>query len=399
MKHRKLTFFILSVAFALVATLVACKDKVQQKPPEKLRLKGYFKTRPWTKGTHKAAMKMALAGQTIPLAQYSFTASKDGQTYSGVVVGTSPFATPLAGSTINAVVVPLKVSIGSATFDAGAGDACDGNVSSVTRFQQSPLANDVPNLTINGVNVGNAQFINGFRRAEFWTRIKGSAAYQNELNFTFASPVEITAATVGTHGITAGSGCGQLGVLSIDWLDGFLQNTLLPSLTSSGVVSPNAVALFLLKNIVQSDVDPPTTSSCCILGYHSAVGTTTIQTYGTMDWDTSGAFSGGVTDASISSHEIGEWMDDPLGNNATPPWGNVGQVSGCQNNWETGDPLSGNLMPAIVMNGKSYQMQELGFFSWYFNKAGTASVGAGGKFSSNGTFQGASMACPPGGTN
>jgi hypothetical protein len=129
------------------------------------------------------------------------------------------------------------------------------------------------------------------------------------------------------------------------------------------------------------------------------MGTATIQTYGTMDWDTSGVFGGGVTDASISSHEIGEWMDDPLGNNATPPWGNIGQVSGCQGNWETGDPLSGNLMPAITMNGKSYQMQELGFFSWYFNKAGDASVGAGGKFSSNGTFQGPSKACPPGGTN
>lgn len=51
-------------------TQVGCKSgkdqgKTAATPQEKLRLKGYFKTRPWTKGTHKAAMKMALAGATI----------------------------------------------------------------------------------------------------------------------------------------------------------------------------------------------------------------------------------------------------------------------------------------------------------------------------------------------
>ena len=66
---------------------------------------------------------------------------------------------------------------------------------------------------------------------------------------------------------------------------------------------------------------------------------------------------------------------------------------------EVGDPLSGTLMPAVTMNGKAYLMQELGFFSWYFNSAADPSVGAGGVFSSNGTFRGASKPCPPGGTN
>ena len=92
-------------------------------------------------------------------------------------------------------------------------------------------------------------------------------------------------------------------------------------------------------------------------------------------------------------------MDDPLANNATPPWGNIGQVSGCQTNWEVGDPLSGALMTSIMLNGLGYQMQELAFFSWFFNGSGNPSTGAGGKFSSNGTFQGAAKACPPGGTN
>lgn len=402
MKPNRPVFLVLVAAAILMISLVACNGKSKTADTansngQKLKLKGYYRRIPWKQGTHKEAMRMALAGTTIPLGQYSFTASKDGQNYTGVVVGTSPFSKPLTASTINAVVVPLKVTIGSTTFDPTAPNSCDGNVPALTRFQQSPLANDVPNLTMNGVNIGNVQFVNGLRRAEFWTTIQGSSAYQNELNYSFANVYELTAAVVGSHGTTAGSGCAQLGVLSTNWLDGILQSTVMPALTSSGAISPNAVVLFLFENIVQSDSDPPDTSSCCILGYHSAVGTP-VQTYGTLDWDMSGNFGTSVSDASITSHEIGEWMDDPLATNATPPWGNVGQVSGCQGNWEVGDPLSGTLMPAITMNGKAYQMQELGFFSWYFNKNGDPSVGASGKYSSNGTFGGPSQACPPGGT-
>jgi hypothetical protein len=403
MKEQKSVLLVLMAAATLIATQAGCSQKPNKTETsgnsvgQKLHLKGYYRHFPWKQGGRKEAMRMALAGTTIPLAEYSFTASKDGQNYTGVLVGTSPFSKPLNGSTINAVVVPLSVTIGSTTFDATAPNSCDGNVPALTRFRQSPLANDVPDLTMNGVDMGHVQFINGQRRAEFWTTIQGSVAYQNELNYSVASPYELTAAVIGSHGTVAGSGCAQIGILSTNWLDAILQSTVLPSLTSSGVVSPNTVVLFLLENTVQSESDPPDTSNCCILGYHSAVGTP-VQTYGTIDWDTSGNFSG-VTDASIASHEIGEWMDDPLANNATPPWGNVGQVSGCQGNWEVGDPLSGTLMPAITINGKAYQMQELGFFSWYFNKDGDPSVGAGGKFSSGGTFQGPAKACPPGGTN
>lgn len=396
-------FFALLAAATLIATQAGCKPKPTENgaAPEisaqKMHLKGYYRRIPWKQGSHKEAMRMALAGTTIPLAQYSFTASKDGQNYSGVLVGTSPFSKPLAASTINAVVVPLKLSVGSATFDPTAGDSCDANVSAVTRFRQSPLVNDVADLTMNGVDLGNVQFINGLRRAEFWTTIQSSSIYQNELTYSFADASELSANVVSSHGTTVGNGCAQIGIVSISWLDGVLQNTVLPALAKSGTVSPNAVVIFLLKNVVQSDSDPPATSSCCILGYHSAVGTP-VQTYGVMDWDTSGNFSG-ASDASIASHEIGEWMDDPLANNATPPWGGIGQVGDCQNNWEVGDPLSGTLMPPITMNGKDYQMQELGFFSWYFNKSTDPSVGAGGKFSSNGTFAGPAKVCPPGGTN
>jgi hypothetical protein len=114
-----------------------------------------------------------------------------------------------------------------------------------------------------------------------------------------------------------------------------------------------------------------------------------------MDFDSSGAF-GGTADISPSSHEIAEWANDPLGNNATPLWGGIGQVGGCQGNFEVGDPLSGTLFPSVVLSGFTYNPQELAFFSWFY---GTPSLGSGGKFSNNGKFSGDAKTCPPGGTN
>ena len=116
-----------------------------------------------------------------------------------------------------------------------------------------------------------------------------------------------------------------------------------------------------------------------------------------MVYDTSGR-TAAVRDISAASHEIAEWMNDPLGNNPAPAWGNIGKVSGCQTIFEVGDPLYGTDLPVIRMNDYDYHVQEMAFFSWFFNSDSVLSLGAGGKFSSHGAFQGPSQNCPPGGT-
>lgn len=114
------------------------------------------------------------------------------------------------------------------------------------------------------------------------------------------------------------------------------------------------------------------------------------------DFETSGFFPPSFDDTVVLSHEVAEWMDDPLVNNATPSWGNIGQVSGCQGNLEVGDPLTPTNFPSVFLNGYTYHLQELAFYSWFY---GGASTGAGGKYSNNGTFNGDARLCPPGGTN
>ena len=101
---------------------------------------------------------------------------------------------------------------------------------------------------------------------------------------------------------------------------------------------------------------------------------------------------------------MAEAINDPDTNNATPIWGNIGQVPGGQNNFEVGDPLSpGGIAPTFHQfsvagaNGLTYQLQEMAFFSWFI--PGRPSLGAGGKYSNNGTLSGEAKLYPPGGTN
>lgn len=337
-------------------------------------------------------------GSTIPLSTYSIspTKQKEKRPLTGTIVGGNPFATPPTGAVIDAVLIPVIVNIGSTTFDPTAPDACDGGVSAVNRFNSSPLVQPVADLTFNGVDVGTAQYGDGFMRAQFWNATGGSPAYTNSLNWATGAAIIVDA---GANGITTPSPCGTLGVVYEGSLNTQLQ-TALQTLTTSGAVSTTKFVFFLMDNVVQSTVNPPVlpgNKGCCVGGYHTRTGTAP-QFWAVAEYDTTGNHPG-AGDIAIPSHEVGEFMNDPMGGNQTPAWGGIGQVAAgtCQGNFEVGDPLTRTTV-ALTLNGYTYHPQELAFFSWFFNANGTASLGAGGLFSSNGTFKGPSMACPPGGT-
>jgi hypothetical protein len=104
-----------------------------------------------------------------------------------------------------------------------------------------------------------------------------------------------------------------------------------------------------------------------------------------MNFDSTGLFGISGRDTATASHEVGEWMDGWTIHLATirRRLGDIPDRSGCQGNLEVGDPLSGTEGPRIVMpNGFTYHLQELAFFSWFYN---SRSVGVNGWFSDNGT--------------
>jgi hypothetical protein len=122
----------------------------------------------------------------------------------------------------------------------------------------------------------------------------------------------------------------------------------------------------ILHDVQHREAGPVTNlGSCCILGYHGNTSALPIQAYSPTDFDTTGLFGPTVGDSNTLSHEAGEFINDPFGNNPTPAWGGVGQVPPgfCQHNLEVGDPLTGfNFSPIGGRNGFTYHLQELTFF-------------------------------------
>lgn len=325
-------------------------------------------------------MSQSLSGKTIPLWSYSIVSPVDGKRYSGNMVGRSPFFHGLRTTTVLVYLIPVKLTFADTntvfdptTTDSCLGDSVDNVVLHSPIFQNS-------DYVMNGADVGSTQYIDAFQRANFWTKVSVAGnSYHTRLK-VITLPAQSITVPVANGTTNLFTFCGNEGQLDINWWDSLVQSTLLPALASHGV-GPTTLPLFVFDNVEMCD-----TSGCGILGYHNAFANSAslLQTYAVSDFDNSGIYGG---DVSVLSHEVGEWMDDPAvitTGNLTPQWGNTGQVIGCQNNLEVGDPLTGNNLLPVTLNGFSYTLQELAFFSWFYRQ--TPSLGSGGAFSNNGTF-------------
>jgi len=171
--------------------------------------------------------------------------------------------------------------------------------------------------------------------------------------------------------------CAPMGIIDINLFDLLLNNNVLPALAARGV-NHGTFPIFFLHNVVMSDGDPTNLNNCCILGYHSTNNAGT-QAYAVAAYSDPGIFSKpGIRDIHALSHEVGEWMDDPLipSVNIVPAWGHVGQVSGCQNNLENGDPVTGSDF-TVAMGGTfpfTYHPEDLVFLPWFARVSPSTSV-------------------------
>ena len=272
-----------------------------------------------------------------------------------------------------------------------ADDACLSSPNGVplSLMVQSPIfeSND---FKFGATDVGTTQYIDAFQRANFWQFVGGTGYH------TILTPHVLPAVTVnlpGKQGL-AGSFFGSCGPLAIVNFDVMLRQIFNKLLAAEGAnIDSSKFPIFLFYNTVMA-TNSAGGSNCCILGFHNAVTQNAavapnkaarVQTYAFIDFDASGAFGPTIKDTTIAAHEVGEWMDDPFGNNPTPAWGHTGQVGGCQGNLEVGDPLTGTIIPTVTgTNGFAYNLQELAFFSWFY---GAPSIGVNGWFSNNNTFK------------
>jgi hypothetical protein len=340
----------------------------------------------------------------IPFFTYEAVASRDGHTYEGSGVGGSPFSSTTNNktTTVKFVIVPvvLKFNFGGGevfTFSPTASDpGCLGTGNTALNLtQRSPLFHPV-SFTMNGVNVGTTTYPDAFRRAEFFKDI--GASYHLAFSVTTVAAQTVTLAASGTSPANASvylfSGqCGDntgttnipggLGVVNINTFDPIAQG-----LISKLSLNASEFPFFVLYNSALSLGDSANKNNCCAFGYHQSetgVVTNPGQTYGVADFDgRDQTLFSGVADLADMTHEVDEWINDPSGFNLVPAWGHIGQQSGCQDNLEVGDPLTGTFFPSKTLNGFTYHLQELAFISWFYGKP---SIGTGGLFSDNRTFK------------
>jgi len=403
---RKLCVPFVCLAFTIVA-LCACMFG-QYTPTQAPKLKLRY-VEPITHGDPTARAARALAIQSgaatslLPVWNFQTISTRDGNIYAGSMVGANPtLSGPDVNVSVTGQVVPIILKLhtigtkfnpktgvittvpGDTTFDPTVADntclSAPNNVP-VSLLLQSPIFSNAK-FNFGGTDVGITQATDAFQRANFW-RLIDKANYHVRLAPRVLAPLVIDVPA--KHGLALSGkifgACSSLGIVDINLIDAAVVRA---TLTTPGI-NPKTFPMFMLYNSGMSFGSPFNINNCCAGGYHGINPTSpvTFQTYAPFDFQTNGIFLN-ADDTVIISHEAAEWMNDPYDVNPTPAWGHTGQVGGCQNNLEVGDPLTGTNAPPIVgRNGFTYHLQELAFYSWFY---GAPSIGIHRWFSNNGTF-------------
>jgi len=176
----------------------------------------------------------------------------------------------------------------------------------------------------------------------------------------YLSPIkyakEITVTADSSVGTTYSSGCSELGIVSNGAFASFLGGEV-TTLQQDGIVSPTEFVIFWSRTSCSRAPNRQLSATAAFSAFHTAQGSPA-QTWGS--WITIRAEISAPAHMTFRREPRNRRMDErPSRNNPTPAWGNIGQVSGCQDNFEVGDPLSGTLMPTSDLNGYSYHLQEL----------------------------------------
>jgi hypothetical protein len=279
------------------------------------------------------------------------------QTYNFTMLGGTPLGTNAKTTKIGLVVVPLKFDFNNGSLDATTPIKNCSPAGATTMIAQSPIFEKVT-FNSGNIKIGKSQFVDLFQRQNFWGYIaKNNPKYHIVYKASQIGVVEIHV-NDNIQGAQCATGAsGGIGVVDYNAFDSLVQGTLIPAL--SKYINPSVIPVFIGYDMIFNPA----------AGYHNAFNTKNgVQVYGVtsyFDIDLNGDGSGLNTET--ISHEMAEFTDDPFVNNATPPWGNIGQVQGCQANLEVGDPLTGvNWATVTMKNGYTYTVTDLANFSWFY---------------------------------
>ena len=280
------------------------------------------------------------------------------------MVGTPPSSSTPA--TVPVVIIPVKIMISNgATFDPK--KVLSNGKTAVQNTVASPIFQTGVDFKSGGVDFGSTQYIDAFQRANFY------GVGHNGFGIHLGTPTVLAEQTLmpprrsGTTGVVFGF---TAGLVDVNYF-----NTQLHTLITNLGIQPSTFPIFLTYDVYLTQ-----NRSCCIGGFHSSTGVIgSAQSYAHATYvDHAGAFA---QDVSALSHEVGEWVDDPLVNNS-------GNPTPCNGSLEVGDPLENNSNFGAFpysLNGFTYNLQDLVTLP-YFGAPARTSVN--GEF----TFHGESLA-------
>jgi hypothetical protein len=262
--------------------------------------------------------------------------------YNYVMVGQNP--TTGQGTIITTYIIPVKIVLSTGqVFDPIAGGANN----PLGRTILSPIFDRSTTYTQGGVNVGTTQYVDAFQRGNFWSIVQNQPNYHVYLGGPTQSIAVLPELTLN---VPAGNGHigspfgHQVAEVDINYFD----NQISAYMTAHSQINPSNFPIFETTDTYLTE------GGCCIGGYHSANGQ---QTYAHFTYiDHPGDFA---QDVSALSHEVSEWMDDPLtnGGNGTP----CGIL-------EVGDPLEGESnygSTQYQLHGFTYNLQDETFIGYF----------------------------------
>ncbi|HZQ93632.1 MAG TPA: hypothetical protein VFA67_01405 [Candidatus Sulfotelmatobacter sp.] len=301
-------------------------------------------------------LQKTAAPPATPLTTWNGSFSYLGTTYNYNMVGTDPSTG--TSTTVQVFAIPVvlsyKTSTGTVTFSPGAKQS--NGLSAGQNILNSPLFQKM-DFTSGGTHVGVTQYIDAYQRANFWGQVSSHTGYHVLLSKPTVLPALVLTVPASVGRVATEFGV-RVGLADIFWFDAQIQNYM----KNHTQIVPNSLPLFVTYNVYLTQF-----GGCCIGGYHSSFGTLAApQAYAQASYiGTSGAFA---QDVSALSHELGEWMDDPLVVNVNGNTVSCGIL-------ENGDPEEGFANYGgfpYTLNGFTYNLQDLVFLPYFGAPASTS---------------------------
>jgi len=303
-----------------------------------------------------------------PLTTWNGSFVYSGHTYKYNMVGTAPSTG--TSTTVPVFIIPIALAYKSGTTTTTFSPATlqSNGASATTNTVNSPIFQNMNWIAGDGVtDLGTTQYEDAFQRGNFWGQVSSATGYHVLLGTPKVAKVRTIVVPAADGSIATEFGV-KVGLADINWFDAELQAII----TKTKQILPNTLPIFITY-----DVYLTSGGQCCIGGYHSSMGSTAApQAYSMFTYiGKPGAFA---QDVSALSHEIGEWLDDPLVVNTG------GNPVAC-GILEVGDPEEGftnfGAFP-YTLGGFTYNLQDLTYLE-YFGAPKTTSVGGEETFHNN----------------